>query len=156
MYNTWDIACKIFPFWAGLMLWLIYLLFRGEKPSTDLVVSTRKEFYSKCYENERVERQPDQTEIMLRAKGVWIERDYSKGRPETDYSKVPKTKKGFDHVSNIPNENHVTEGYKVFRESKKEVITKPISLIPETTTTFDMELFKKSVQVLSSQYRELD
>ena len=56
MYNTWDIACNIFPFWAGLMLWLIYLLFRGEKPSKELVVSTWKEFYSKCYELENREK----------------------------------------------------------------------------------------------------
>ena len=147
MYNTWDIACNIFPFWAGLMLWLIYLLFRGEKPSKELVVSTRKEFYSKCYANQVIERQPDPTEIILRAKGLWIERNPEAGRPETDYSKVPKIKKGFDYISNIPNTNHVTEGYKAFKESKKEVITKPISLIPESTTSYDVELFKKSLHL---------
>ena len=147
MYNTWDIAYKIFPFWAAIMLWLIYLLFRGERVGKELVVSTRNEFYSKCYANEIIERQPDPTEIMLRAKGLWIERNPENCRPETDYSKVPKRKKGFDFISQIPNENHVTEGYKAFRESKKEVITKPISLIPETTTSYDAELFKKSVQV---------
>ncbi len=145
MYNTWDIACNLFPVWAAIMLWLIYLLFRGEKPSTELVVSTRKEFYSKCYENEFIDRtaiiQADKAiKQKLESEGKWIEMDYSKGREETDYSKVPKTKKGFDHVSNIPNRNHVLEGYKAFKESKKEVITKPISLIPEYTTIYDIEL----------------
>lgn len=172
MYNTWDIACNIFPFWAGLMLWLIYLLFRGEKPSKELVVSTRKEFYSKCYELENRENiseigqnnalKPVFCDIFtknaikstqeaafileekLRKEGKWIESDFSKGREETDYSKVPKTKKGFDHVSNIPNRNHMVEGYKAFKESKKEVVTKPLSLIPETTNHYDIELVKNS------------
>ena len=145
MYNTWTIATYIFPFWAAIMLWLTYLLFRGEKVGKELVVSIRKEFYSKCYENERIERQPDPTELMLRAKGLWIERDLSNGRAETDYSQVPKRKEGFDFTQNIPNQNHITEGYKAFKESKKEVITKPISLIPESTTSYDVELFKKSI-----------
>lgn len=145
MYNTWDIACNLFPFWAAIMLWLIYLLFRGEKPSTELVLSTRKEFYSKCYENEFIDRSEVRQaaidlELQLKAEGKWIERDFSKGREETDYSKVPKTKKGFDHVSNIPHRNHMAEGYKAFKESKKEVIATPISLIPEYTTIYDIEL----------------
>lgn len=171
MYNTWDIACKIFPFWAAIMLWLIYLLFRGEKPSKELVVSTRKEFYFKCYELENRENISEtaqnilligtfcekisknaylvgqELEMKLRAQGKWIERDLSKGRQETDYSKVPKTKKNHDHIANISSRNHMVEGYKVFKESKKEVITKPISLIPETITDYDVELFKKSIQV---------
>ncbi len=172
MYSTWDIACNIFPFWAGLMLWLIYLLFRGEKPSKELVVSIWKEFYSKCYELENREKISEtkqnrfligtfcenisknaikntyltglELEMKLRSEGKWIERDLSKGRPETDYSKVPKTEKGFDHIANIPNRNYTVEGYKAFKESKKEVITKPISLIPETTTHYDIELVKNS------------
>ena len=40
--------------------------------------------------------------------------------------------------------NHILEGYKTFKESKKEKITKPISLIPETNTHYDIELFKNS------------
>lgn len=149
MYNTWDIACNIFPFWAAIMLWLIYLLFRGERVGKDLVISTLKKFYSKCYENEFIDRtaiiQADKAiEQKLKAEGKWLEMDYSKGRPETDYSKVPKTKKGFDHIANIPSRNHMVEGYKAFKESKKEKITKPISLIPETTNHYDIELVKNS------------
>lgn len=146
MYNTWTIATYIFPFWAAIMLWLVYLLFRGEKVGSELVVSTRKEFYSKCYVNECMDRSAVQQaaydlELELKSKGKWIERDFeNNGRAETDYSLVPKTKKGFDHVSNIPNRNHMVEGYKAFKESKKEVITKPISLIPEYTTIYDIEL----------------
>jgi hypothetical protein len=176
MYNTWNIACNIFPFWAAVMLWLIYLLFRGERVGKELVISTRKEFYSKCYELEKsgirdiismagqnnalipvfceniskntvksVQEEAFALEAKLRSEGKWIERNPEAGRAETDYSKVPKRKKGFDFISQIPNENHATKGYKAFRESKKEVITKPISLIPESTTSYDVELFKNSI-----------
>lgn len=142
MYNTWDIACKIFPFVAGLMLWLVYLLFRGEKPSKELTVSTWKEFYSKCYElekelaNRSKESHANQKmfEMELKAKGKWIERPEYKEALSEIREKISKLEKA------DPHRNHMIEGYKAFKESKKEVITKPISLIPEYTTIYDIEL----------------
>ncbi len=128
--------------------WLLIKFFDSE--STELTVSSRRDFFSKCYENENLpscHKDAVLLEMKLRAQGKWIERDLSKGRQETDYSKVPKTKKNHDHIANISSRNHMVEGYKVFKESKKEVITKPISLIPETITDYDVELFKKSIQV---------
>lgn len=145
MYNTRDIACNIFPFWAAIILWLIYLLFRGEKPSKELVVSTRKEFYAKCYELEMqlgkkfkaVHEEQDAFKKQLQEEGKWIERvDYKESKP------VLRGKVSKNDVK--PHRNHILEGYKTFKESKKEKITKPISLIPETNTHYDIELFKNS------------
>lgn len=141
MYNTWDIACNIFPFWAAIMLWLIYLLFRGEKPSKELVVSTWKEFYSKCYELEKelgekakiLHAEQEIFRKQLQSEGKWIERvEYKESKP------VLREKVSKSDIK--PHRNHMVEGYKVFKESKKEVITKPISLIPEYTTIYDIEL----------------
>ena len=123
--------------------WFLIKFFDSE--STELTVSSRREFFSTCYENENLpscHKDAVLLEMKLRAQGKWIERDLSKGRPETDYSKVPKTKKGFEHIANIPNRNHMVEGYTAFKESKKERIAKPISLIPETTTHYDIELVR--------------
>ena len=142
MYNTWDIACWIFPFWAGLMLWLIYLLFRGGKPSKELVVSTWKEFYSKCYELEKelgekfkgVHAEQEIFRKQLESEGKWIERVEYKPVLSEIREKISKLEKA------DPHRNHLLEGYKAFKESKKEVITKPISLIPETTSHYDIEI----------------
>lgn len=148
MYNTWNIACYIFPFWAGLMLWLIYLLFRGEKVGKELVVSTRKEFYSKCYELEKelgeyfkvIHKEQEAFRNKLKLEGKWIE--------SIDCKEFkPIFRENISKSDVKPHRNHVLEEYKAFKESKKEVITKPISLIPESTTSYDVELFKKSLHL---------
>ena len=141
MFYTYFPVSLFFVFVA--IGWFLIKFFDSE--STELTVSSRREFYSKCYENENLpscHKDAVLLEMKLRAQGKWIERDLSKGRPETDYSKVPKTKKGFEHIANIPNRNHMVEGYTAFKESKKERIAKPISLIPETTTHYDIELVR--------------
>lgn len=146
MYNTWDIACNIFPFWAGLMLWLIYLLFRGEKPSKELVVSTWKEFYSKCYELEMqlgkkskaMHKEQDAFKKRLQEEGKWIEEVDEKKEISQIKEKICFLRK------NDPHRYYLLEGYKAFKKSKKEVVTKPLSLIPETTNHYDIELVKNS------------
>lgn len=134
------IGAIIFICWAIWMI-VMYLVF-NEKASKELVVSTWKEFYSECYELEKelgdkfkdVHSEQEIFRGQLESEGKWIERVEYKPILSEIREKISKLEKA------DPHRNHMIEGYKAFKESKKEVITKPISLIPEYTTIYDIEL----------------